>query len=178
MWEGFGEFQPSDVHKQYGIAFRTPRYHNLEVKSGSQSIYSLHFAFNGNLWTLQVMLSRVNLTITCIQTLFRSTSPSRFASSCAVPQTARCPNHGTLSSFHWIPAAISGRQRDSKRIIIYSIGIKISFIAMEQWNINICSLNSILSADQRAATGSTATAVVAASAEELKRKASYCLTKF
>ncbi len=32
-WEGFGEFQPSDVHKQYGIAFRTPRYHNLEVNS-------------------------------------------------------------------------------------------------------------------------------------------------
>ena len=31
VWEGFGEFQPSDVHKQYGIAFRTPRYHNLEV---------------------------------------------------------------------------------------------------------------------------------------------------
>ncbi len=31
VWEGFGEFQPSDVHKQYGICFRTPRYHNLEV---------------------------------------------------------------------------------------------------------------------------------------------------
>ena len=24
VWEGFGEFQPSDVHKQYGICFRTP----------------------------------------------------------------------------------------------------------------------------------------------------------
>ena len=24
-WEGFGDFQPADVHKQYGIAFRTPR---------------------------------------------------------------------------------------------------------------------------------------------------------
>ena len=36
----------------------------------------------------------------------------------------------------------------------------------------MCSTNSILSADQRAATGSAATAVVAASAEELKRKAS------
>ena len=31
-WEGFGDFQPSDVHKQYGIAFRTPRYHNIEVR--------------------------------------------------------------------------------------------------------------------------------------------------
>ena len=31
VWEGFGEFQPSDVHKQYGICFRTPRYQNLEV---------------------------------------------------------------------------------------------------------------------------------------------------
>ncbi len=34
IWEGFGEFQPSDVHKQYGICFRTPRYQNLEVWLG------------------------------------------------------------------------------------------------------------------------------------------------
>ena len=33
IWEGFGEFQPCDVHKQYGIAFRTPRYHDLEVNN-------------------------------------------------------------------------------------------------------------------------------------------------
>ena len=32
IWEGFGDFQPSDVHKQYGICFRTPRYRNLEVE--------------------------------------------------------------------------------------------------------------------------------------------------
>ena len=32
VWEGFGDFQPSDVHKQYGIAFRTPRYKDIEVK--------------------------------------------------------------------------------------------------------------------------------------------------
>ena len=32
VWEGFGDFQPSDVHKQYGICFRTPRYKNIEVK--------------------------------------------------------------------------------------------------------------------------------------------------
>ena len=31
VWEGFGDFQPSDVHKQYGICFRTPRYKNIEV---------------------------------------------------------------------------------------------------------------------------------------------------
>nr|ALF84898.1 dorsal [Paracyclopina nana] len=32
VWEGLGEFQPSDVHKQYGICLRTPRYHDLEVE--------------------------------------------------------------------------------------------------------------------------------------------------
>ena len=32
VWEGIGDFQPSDVHKQYGICFRTPRYKNIEVK--------------------------------------------------------------------------------------------------------------------------------------------------
>ena len=31
IWESFGDFQPSDVHKQYGICFRTPRYQNIEV---------------------------------------------------------------------------------------------------------------------------------------------------
>ena len=37
VWEGFGDFQPSDVHKQYGIAFRTPRYHDLEVRDRKAS---------------------------------------------------------------------------------------------------------------------------------------------
>ena len=32
LWEGFGDFQPSDVHKQYGICFRTPRYKDIEVR--------------------------------------------------------------------------------------------------------------------------------------------------
>jgi len=32
LWEAFGDFQPSDVHKQYGICFRTPRYKNLEIE--------------------------------------------------------------------------------------------------------------------------------------------------
>ena len=34
LWEALGDFQPSDVHKQYGICFRTPRYKNLEVSAG------------------------------------------------------------------------------------------------------------------------------------------------
>jgi len=35
-WEGFGDFQPSDVHKQYGICFRTPRYKNIEIEAPVQ----------------------------------------------------------------------------------------------------------------------------------------------
>ncbi|XP_044734149.1 embryonic polarity protein dorsal-like isoform X2 [Chrysoperla carnea] len=31
VWEGFADFQPSDVHRQVGIAFTTPKYHSLEV---------------------------------------------------------------------------------------------------------------------------------------------------
>ena len=31
VWEAFGDFQPSDVHKQFGICFRTPKYKNIEV---------------------------------------------------------------------------------------------------------------------------------------------------
>jgi Rel/ankyrin family protein len=33
VWEAFGDFQPSDVHKQYGICFRTPKYKNIEVST-------------------------------------------------------------------------------------------------------------------------------------------------
>jgi Rel/ankyrin family protein len=36
VWEGFGDFQPSDVHKQYGICFRTPRYKNIEIEQPLQ----------------------------------------------------------------------------------------------------------------------------------------------
>ncbi len=32
LWEALADFQPSDVHKQYGIAFRTPRYKTIEVR--------------------------------------------------------------------------------------------------------------------------------------------------
>merc|ERR1711976_206734 len=31
-WEGWGDFQPSDVHKQYGIALKTPKYRDGNVK--------------------------------------------------------------------------------------------------------------------------------------------------
>lgn len=31
VWEGLADFQPSHVHKQVAISFRTPRYHTLEV---------------------------------------------------------------------------------------------------------------------------------------------------
>ena len=36
VWEGWGDFQPSDVHKQYGISFKTPRYHDLEIEDNVQ----------------------------------------------------------------------------------------------------------------------------------------------
>lgn len=32
LWEGFGDFQPTHVHKQVAISFRTPRYRSLEVE--------------------------------------------------------------------------------------------------------------------------------------------------
>merc|ERR1712126_347740 len=31
-WEGWGEFTPSDVHKQYGIALKTPKYRDGNIK--------------------------------------------------------------------------------------------------------------------------------------------------
>ncbi|PNF18473.1 hypothetical protein B7P43_G09011 [Cryptotermes secundus] len=33
VWEGFGDFQPTHVHKQVAISFRTPRYKLLEVEA-------------------------------------------------------------------------------------------------------------------------------------------------
>ena len=32
-WKALGEFQSTDVHKQYGICLRTPKYNDLEVFS-------------------------------------------------------------------------------------------------------------------------------------------------
>nr|XP_046209703.1 nuclear factor NF-kappa-B p100 subunit-like isoform X4 [Oncorhynchus gorbuscha] len=31
-WEAFGDFSPTDVHKQYAIVFRTPPYHSAEIE--------------------------------------------------------------------------------------------------------------------------------------------------
>ncbi|CAL8258950.1 unnamed protein product [Lota lota] len=31
-WEAFGDFSPTDVHKQYAIVFRTPPYHSVEIQ--------------------------------------------------------------------------------------------------------------------------------------------------
>ncbi|RZB54393.1 dorsal, partial [Asbolus verrucosus] len=31
VWEGFGDFQPSQVHKQTAISFKAPRYHTLDI---------------------------------------------------------------------------------------------------------------------------------------------------
>jgi len=33
VWEGLADFQASDVHKQIGICFKTPRYKNIEIVS-------------------------------------------------------------------------------------------------------------------------------------------------
>ncbi|XP_062319587.1 nuclear factor NF-kappa-B p100 subunit isoform X2 [Osmerus eperlanus] len=31
-WEAFGDFSPTDVHKQYAIVFKTPQYHSTEIE--------------------------------------------------------------------------------------------------------------------------------------------------
>ncbi|XP_028278589.1 nuclear factor NF-kappa-B p100 subunit-like isoform X2 [Parambassis ranga] len=31
-WEAFGDFSPTDVHKQYAIVFKTPAYHSTEIE--------------------------------------------------------------------------------------------------------------------------------------------------
>uniref|UniRef100_A0A8C4Z0F1 RHD domain-containing protein n=1 Tax=Gadus morhua TaxID=8049 RepID=A0A8C4Z0F1_GADMO len=37
-WEAFGDFSPTDVHKQYAIVFRTPPYHSMEIQ-GSVPVF-------------------------------------------------------------------------------------------------------------------------------------------
>lgn len=32
IWEAFAEFQPMDIHKQFAIAFTTPRYRNPDIQ--------------------------------------------------------------------------------------------------------------------------------------------------
>ncbi|XP_021944751.1 embryonic polarity protein dorsal isoform X2 [Folsomia candida] len=39
LWEAFADFQPSDVHKQYAITFRTPAYRDLEITTPTTSTY-------------------------------------------------------------------------------------------------------------------------------------------
>lgn len=31
IWEAYGDFQHTDVHKQTAITFRTPRYHKIDI---------------------------------------------------------------------------------------------------------------------------------------------------
>ncbi|KAI1887071.1 hypothetical protein AGOR_G00202350 [Albula goreensis] len=31
-WEAFGDFSPTDVHKQYAIVFKTPKYHSTDIE--------------------------------------------------------------------------------------------------------------------------------------------------
>ena len=76
IWEGFGDFQPSDVHKQYGICFRTPRYKNIEVE----------------------ILFALNCFLTDI--IFRLSSLYRFSYSSNDLLTVRYQNHDPSSSYH------------------------------------------------------------------------------
>jgi len=44
-WEGYADFQPSDVHKQVAISFRTPKYKVMQVNSNFYkfSMYKLTY---------------------------------------------------------------------------------------------------------------------------------------
>lgn len=39
-WEAYGDFQTSDVHKQYAISFKTPRYKDITVSNLLYTIFS------------------------------------------------------------------------------------------------------------------------------------------
>ncbi|XP_019892113.1 dorsal-related immunity factor Dif [Musca domestica] len=41
IWEDYGEFQQTDIHKQTAIAFKTPRYHNTEIEKRAQVFIQL-----------------------------------------------------------------------------------------------------------------------------------------
>lgn len=56
-WEGFGDFQHTNVHKQVAISFRTPKYRTLDIEQPVKVIfcdmililtgfYSIHSNFN------------------------------------------------------------------------------------------------------------------------------------
>ena len=40
-WEGWGDFNPSDVHKQYGIALKTPKYRDGNIKEKTKVFLEL-----------------------------------------------------------------------------------------------------------------------------------------
>ncbi|XP_059221786.1 embryonic polarity protein dorsal isoform X2 [Stomoxys calcitrans] len=41
IWEDYGEFQQTDIHKQTAIAFKTPRYHNTDIVKRAQVFIQL-----------------------------------------------------------------------------------------------------------------------------------------
>ncbi|KAF6207519.1 hypothetical protein GE061_015965 [Apolygus lucorum] len=41
VWEGYGDFTPTQVHKQVAISFRTPRYRTLEIDQPVQALIQL-----------------------------------------------------------------------------------------------------------------------------------------
>lgn len=100
VWESFGDFQPSDVHKQYAISFRTPQYHNLEV-----SIY-----------------------ITCYHTPVTMTTnkfylPKQITSPARVFIQLRCPSKDTTSAarpFQYIPLLTSGSCKRKWNLLSFS----------------------------------------------------------
>jgi len=46
-WRALGEFQPTDVHKQYGICFRTPKYKVMEVSQSVKANIQLYRPSDG-----------------------------------------------------------------------------------------------------------------------------------
>ena len=52
-WRALGEFQPTDVHKQYGICFRTPKYKVMEVISFIHQLESTYLIFLKELMLLK-----------------------------------------------------------------------------------------------------------------------------
>ena len=41
-WEGWADFLPSDVHKQYGIAMKTPKYRDGNIKEKTKVFLELY----------------------------------------------------------------------------------------------------------------------------------------
>lgn len=41
IWEAYGEFQQTDVHKQTAISFKTPRYYTLDIKQPIKVLFYL-----------------------------------------------------------------------------------------------------------------------------------------